>query len=84
MSLKEHIQNKEETIQINKQELQILKQMEKITNSVFELQELIIDYQEWGYNIEDIKPFKENYPFKDSIFSFNPTNHWGDKETNKE
>tara|TARA_R100000388_G_scaffold36072_1_gene28108 strand:+ start:777 stop:1031 length:255 start_codon:yes stop_codon:yes gene_type:complete len=84
MNLKEHIQNKEETIEINKQELKILRQMEKITNSIFELQELVIDYEEWGYDVNNIKPFLENYPFKYSLFDYKSHNQWGDKETNKE
>ena len=84
MSLKEHIQNKEETIQINKHELQILKQMQKITNSIFELQELVIDYEEWGYDVNNMKPFLDNYPFQHSLFDYKVDNQWGDKETNKE
>ena len=57
--------------------------MEKITESIFEFQELIIDYEQWGYDINDIKPFLDNYPFKHSLHDYTPENKWGDKKTNK-
>lgn len=82
MNLKERIQNKEKAIEITKHQLKILKQMEKITESIFELQELVIDYEEWGYDVNNIKPFLENYPFKHSLHDYTPDNKWGDKETN--
>jgi hypothetical protein len=83
MKLQEYIKNKKDTVEIDMQELKILVQIQSITNSIFELQELIIDYEQWGYDVNNIKPFLYNYPLKHSIFDYNPNNQWGDKAVEK-
>tara|TARA_R100000654_G_scaffold6028_1_gene16136 strand:+ start:392 stop:958 length:567 start_codon:yes stop_codon:yes gene_type:complete len=59
-------------------ELNILKSMQKINDQIFTIQELIIEYEQFGQkNINDFKPFLRNYPFQISFDEFSPSNYWG-------
>ena len=59
-------------------ELNILKSMQKINDQIFTIQELIIEYEQFGQKqINDFKPFLRNYPFQISFDEFSPSNYWG-------
>jgi len=59
-------------------ELNILKSMQKINDQIFTIQELIIEYEQFGQKeINDFKPFVRNYPFQISFDEFSPSNYWG-------
>lgn len=79
MKLQEIINNKYDTIRINETEAKILNKMKQITQSIFELQELVIDYEQYGYDVNEINEFTTNYPFKLSLDEYGPNNQWGEK-----
>ena len=59
-------------------ELNILKSIQKINDQIFTIQELIIEYEQFGQKqINDFKPFVRNYPFQISFDEFSPSNYWG-------
>ena len=79
MKIEEIINNKSDTIRINEQEIKILNKMREISKNIFDLQELVIDYEQWGYDANEIEEFITNYPLKMSLFDYNPSNKWGEK-----
>lgn len=79
MKIEEIINNKSDTIRINEQEIKILNKMREISQNIFDLQELVIDYEQWGYDANEIEEFITNYPLKMSLFDYNPSNKWGEK-----
>ena len=59
-------------------EIKILKSIDKINKEIFQIQEHIIDYEQFNEKkINEFEPFIKNHPFQISFDEFNASNYWG-------
>ena len=62
-------------------EIEILQKMNELSKLIYSIQESVIDYEEYGFNINDLKPFITNYPLKLSLDEYAPhRGEWGCKD----
>jgi len=67
-------------IGVKEKELEILNKINELNKLIFSIQESVIDYEEWGFDINDLESFTKNYPFKLSLFDYEPhKNIWGNE-----
>ena len=59
-------------------ETKIIKSIDLINKEIFQIQEHIIDYEQFGEkDINKLKEFSRNYPFQISFDEFGISNYWG-------
>ena len=67
MSLDNDITCTEQDLIIKELELKILNGINKINTTIFEMQKNINEYEDLGFEINDLKSFVNNYPFQISF-----------------
>ena len=59
-------------------ETKIIKSIDLINKEIFQIQEYIIDYEQFGEkDINKLEEFSRNYPFQFCIMDMNNSNYWG-------
>ena len=71
---------KEKEIMVIQKELEILNKIHEFNELIFSIQESVIDYEEWGFDANNLKPFVKKYPLKLSLFEYSNKNIWGTEE----
>tara|TARA_S200002703_G_C3666796_1_gene204698 strand:+ start:58 stop:585 length:528 start_codon:yes stop_codon:yes gene_type:complete len=65
-------------IEVKEKELEILTKMNELQDCIYAIQELVIDYEQWGFDINNLDTFTTNYPLKLSLDEYAPhKNKWG-------
>ena len=77
MSLDNDITCTEKDLIIKELELKILNGINKINTTIFEMQKNINEYEDLGFEVNDLKSFTNNYPFQISFDEFHELNCWG-------
>lgn len=68
----------EKSIYYKELETNIIKSIDLINKEIFQIQEHIIDYEQFGEkDINKLGEFSKNYPFQFSFDEFNSSNYWG-------
>jgi len=74
------ISQRQREIGVKEKELEILNKINEFNKLIFSIQESVIDYEEWGFDINDLESFTKNYPLKLSLDDYKPnTNLWGNE-----
>tara|TARA_R110002020_G_scaffold196661_1_gene397645 strand:+ start:159 stop:443 length:285 start_codon:yes stop_codon:yes gene_type:complete len=71
---------KEREISVIQKELEILNKIYEFNKLIFSIQESVIDYEEWGFDVNNLNPFIKNYPLKLSLFEYSNKNIWGEEQ----